>query len=88
MATLARLADFENAQRGYAFPTVETLARETGQSKRATETNLALLEEFGALSREKFTASVGAQHLRSRYVLHVPEIYRAEDAEWQRWNKK
>jgi DNA-binding MarR family transcriptional regulator len=82
--TLLYLAEMENAVQGFAFPSVETIALKTGQSKRTVITHLATLEQRGAISRGKAAPRRDGKWLRNTYVLHVPEENREGDPEWQR----
>jgi biotin operon repressor len=81
--TLLCLAEHENPEYGYAFPSHETIAERTGQSVRTVQSHLKTLKLSGAISVEKRRSNNG-RHLRNVYVLHVPGDYRESDPEWMR----
>jgi DNA-binding MarR family transcriptional regulator len=81
--TLLCLAEHENPEYGYAFPSHETIAERTGQSVRTVQNHVKKLQQLGALSIEKRRSREG-RHLRNVYVLHVPHEYRERDPEWMR----
>lgn len=79
--TLLCLAELENAEYGYAFPSHERIAELTGQSERTVRTHLKALEVGGAIRIEKRPSSRG-RWMRNVYVLNVPEKYRETDEQW------
>lgn len=82
--TLLCIAESENAEYGYAFPSYEYIAERTSQSVRSVQTHVKHLEEARAFSIEKRRSPKG-KWLRNVYVLNVPAEYREKDAEWERW---
>lgn len=83
--TLLCLAEHENPEYGYAFPSHETIAERTGQSVRTVQTHIKTLVEFNAVTVEK-QRGVKGSWLRNVYVLNVPDSYREKDPEWIRRN--
>lgn len=83
--TLLCLAEFENHEYGYAFPSHEKIAERTGQSVRTVQTHIKTLVQNGALTIEKRRGVTGTW-LRNVYVLNVPDSYREKDPEWVRLN--
>lgn len=84
--TLLYLAEMENAEEGCAYPTIATIAENTGQSTRTVNVHIATLVEAGAIRIEKKHRSRDGRWLRNTYVLHVPETYRENDPAWMRSN--
>jgi hypothetical protein len=83
--TLLCLAEHENPEYGYAFPSHETIAERTGQSVRTVQTHIKALVEYKAVTIEKRRGTKG-KWLRNVYLLNVPDNYREKDPEWMRWN--
>jgi hypothetical protein len=83
--TLLCLAEHENPEYGYAFPSHETIAERTGQSVRTVQTHMKVLVQYKALTIEKRRSTHG-KWLRNVYLLNVPDVYREKDPEWMRWN--
>ncbi|GHD50700.1 hypothetical protein D9V29_11810 [Mycetocola manganoxydans] len=83
--TLLCLAEFENAEEGFAYPSHQTIANWTCQSIRTVQNHLGALENLHLFSVEKRRSSRG-RWLRNVYVLNVPASYRETDPEWKRWN--
>jgi DNA-binding MarR family transcriptional regulator len=83
--TLLCLAEHENPEYGYAFPSNDTIAERTGQSVRTVHTHIKTLVEGKAVVIEKRRSKQG-QWLRNVYLLNVPDSYREKDPEWLRWN--
>lgn len=77
------LAEHENPQLGYAFPSQERIAEWTGQSSRTVREHLASLEIVGAFFMEKRRSPKG-RWMHNVYVLEVPEKFRESDPEWIR----
>ncbi|POH68970.1 hypothetical protein C3B61_03460 [Cryobacterium zongtaii] len=84
--TLLCLAEHENPEYGYAFPSHETIAERTGQSVRTVQTHIKTLVQFKAVNIEKRRSERG-KWLRNVYLLNVPDSYREKDPEWMRWNE-
>ncbi|MFC5337531.1 helix-turn-helix domain-containing protein [Leucobacter denitrificans] len=82
--TLLAIAESENAEYGYAFPSYDYLAQMTCQSVRTIQTHVKTLEHNNAFKIEKRKSRKG-KWLNNVYVLNVPETYRAKDPEWQRY---
>ncbi len=83
--TLLAIAESENAEYGYAFPSYEYLAQKTCQSVRTIQTHVKTLEANNAFTIEKRKSRKG-KWLNNVYVLNVPETYRAKDEKWLRYN--
>lgn len=83
--TLLCIAESENAEYGYAFPSYDWIAQKTGQSVRTVQTHVKTLEQFKAFRIEKRRSPKG-KWLRNVYVLNVPQDYRDRDPEWERNN--
>jgi len=83
--TLLCLAEHENAEYGYAFPSHETIAERTGQSVRTVQTHIKTLQKNKALTIEK-RRGVSGSWQRNVYLLNVPDSYREKDPEWMRHN--
>ncbi|TFC03634.1 helix-turn-helix domain-containing protein [Cryobacterium mannosilyticum] len=83
--TILCLAEFENPEYGYAFPSHETIAERTGLSTRTVQTHMKTLVLFGAVTIEKRRS--GGKWLRNVYLLNVPDSYRQKDPEWLRWHE-
>ncbi|MDN4639695.1 helix-turn-helix domain-containing protein [Agreia sp. PsM10] len=84
--TLAFLAEMENAEEGYAFPGQELIAEETCQGLRSVRRHLKSLENIGAIEIHKTRKSKSGKWLNNVYVLNVGPAFRAQDAEWKRYN--
>ncbi|TFC00258.1 MULTISPECIES: helix-turn-helix domain-containing protein [unclassified Cryobacterium] len=83
--TLLCLAEHENPEYGYAFPSHERIAERTGQSVRTVQTHIKMLVACGVVTIEKRRGESG-KWLRNVYLLEVPDTYRQKDPEWIRWN--
>jgi DNA-binding transcriptional ArsR family regulator len=81
--TLLCLAEHENPEYGYAFPSHEKIAERTGQSVRTVQTHLKTLVDAGVVVVEKRRSNKGSW-LRNVYLLKVPQAYRDTDPEWMR----
>jgi biotin operon repressor len=81
--TLLCLAEHENPEYGYAFPSHETIAEKTGQSVRTVQTHIATLVARKTVTIEKRQSHKG-RWLRNVYYLQVPQSFRDSDPEWLR----
>ena len=81
--TLLYLAEMENAEDGYAYPSHETIASATCQSVRTVQDHIRTLQDLRAVTIEKRRGRQG-KWLRNVYFLQVPESYREKDPEWLR----
>lgn len=79
------LAEHENAEHGYAFPSQARIATRTKLGERTVRRHLDALVSSGAISRQKQRRGEGTW-ANTVYVLDVPERYRETDPEWTRWN--
>jgi hypothetical protein len=79
--TLLALAESENAEEGYAFPSHQYIADRTCQSVRTVQTHLHTFEDSGAIRISKRRSKKGRWY-RNIYELSVPAEYRAKDPEW------
>ena len=82
--TLLCIAELENAEEGYSYPSIATIAARTGQSVRTVSTHIKTLEMAGAIMVSKRERSSAGVWLRNAYHLSVPDRYRATDPEWMR----
>lgn len=80
--TLIILADCENCEAGYAYPSYEHLAERTGYSVRAVQDFVKILKFAGLFRTERERARNGWDSLH--YFLNVPDEYREKDKEWRR----
>lgn len=77
------LAEHENAEHGYSYPSQERIADRTCLSVRSVRTHLVELERLGVIAVEKRRSKQG-RWLRNVYILAVPDDYRLTDKEWMR----
>jgi DNA-binding MarR family transcriptional regulator len=83
--TLLCLAEHENAEHGYAYPSQETIAKRTKLGERTVRRHLDAFVAAGAISRRKQRRGAGTW-ANTVYVLNVPDRYRTTDPEWNRWH--
>lgn len=81
--TLLCIAEHENAEYGYAYPSYEVIGERTCQSVRTVQSHVRALVELGAFTIERRKSRKG-KWMNNVYVLDVPELYRMRDPEWQR----
>lgn len=79
--TLLCLAELENAELGYAYPSQKHIAKMTCQSERTVRSHLAELKRLGLISSEKARSERGRWD-RDVYILNVSPEYREKDSVW------
>lgn len=77
------IAEHENAEYGYSFPSQATIAKRTCQDERTVRRHIKSLVSLGAFTVEK-KRRPGGSFDHSVYVLNVSPSFRATDAEWNR----
>lgn len=81
-SVLRALAELENRHEGCAWPSLKQLMTITGGSRNTVRRGLDRLQELGLIQVfEKPTPTSS-----TRYVLHVPELYRLADDAWSEAN--
>jgi hypothetical protein len=80
------IAEYENAEYGYSFPSQATIATRTCQDERTVRRHIKSLADLGAFKVERRRRRGGAYD-HSVYVLNVPAQERITDAEWMRHNE-
>ncbi|OIH95099.1 helix-turn-helix domain-containing protein [Curtobacterium sp. MCBA15_001] len=75
------IAEHENAEEGYAYPSYERIAQRTGLSVRSVQEHVKTLEFTGAFKIERRRRRDG-QYYRHLYLLNVPDEYRSADPAW------
>lgn len=79
--TLLALSELENADYGYAYPSLEFLSGRTMQNERTLRRHIRTLVDVAALKVLKQRHNDG-KWLSSVYFLNVPLSYRRIDKEW------
>ncbi|WP_228513992.1 helix-turn-helix domain-containing protein [Frondihabitans sp. VKM Ac-2883] len=82
------LAEHENPEYGYAFPSEAVIALKTKLSRAAINRNTEKLEEKGLIRKVKHGRTSHGSFASLRYYLNVPESYRAKDVDWQKRSTK
>jgi len=80
-ATLLCLAEHENTDLGYAFPSQSLIARKTGLVERSVRRHIITLAAVKAIVITKKRSREG-KWLSNVYVLNVPASYRTKDKAW------
>lgn len=75
------IAEHENAEDGYSYPSYDTIAAKTGLSVRSVQTHVQTLEAAGAFEIRPQRRRDG-KFARYTYWLNVPDSYRESDAKW------
>ncbi|MGJ4843902.1 helix-turn-helix domain-containing protein [Leifsonia sp. Le1] len=77
---LLMLADHYNEEAHRAWPSMQTLARETGMSRRSVVNCIATLEKEGLIEVEQWVDATTGKQMSNRYCLpwHDEESVRAE----------
>jgi biotin operon repressor len=77
---LLMLADHYNEDVHRAWPSMQTLANETGMSRRSVVNCVATLEEMGLIEVEQWVDATTGKQMSNRYCLpwHDPASTRAE----------
>ncbi|WP_230670718.1 helix-turn-helix domain-containing protein [Rathayibacter sp. Leaf248] len=80
---LVYIAEMENVEEGFAFPSHDTIADVIGCSVRTVQSHTATLATAGAFTIEKRRSRSG-KWFRNVYVFDVPQRFRDSDPEWMR----
>ena len=83
--TLLCLAEHENPEHGFSWPSQETIAARTEQSVRTVRNHIATLIARQMITKGRRPSAKGEWD-RNVYFLNVPDSYREKDPEWMRWN--
>jgi hypothetical protein len=75
------IAELENAEEGYSYPSYEHIAKRTGLKERAVQEHVKTLAFANAFTIERRRSLNGRWH-RNTYVLNVPDKYREKDEKW------
>lgn len=75
------LAEMENAEKGYAFPSRDTIALKTCLTVRSVGRAIDSLSSIGAIRIEKHKQPSG-RWSANIYYLSVPSTYRTSDKAW------
>ena len=67
--TLIYLADFSNAEKGYAWPSIPKLARKTGLSQSTVKRAIAALESMGLIRIARQSMGRDGTRFSNRYYL-------------------